>query len=284
MRLGFQQPMPFSRGLQKEILYICISGAATFVLFNISPFGFRQIGWLNLLGFSLISVLAGIVYLIFTHYLYEKYWSNRPWTLGWEIIHSLCFLIFIGICILLYGYLIHLTNLTLKDFFLYLFYTAVLGLIPVTIRAMLVRNWRLKNELAEAQKMNELLAFGLAKRKLATDEKIIELQDLSSKDTIEFSTQDLLYIEAAENYITVVWEDDHAIKKAMIRMTMKAAIKQIDDPLIVFCHRSFIVNLRRVRSIANSGGVSEIMLNGVERGVPMSRGNREEIRKRLGEF
>jgi len=276
--------MPFSRGLTRELFYICISGLAALLIFSVAPFGYNQIGWLNLLGFGLVSIVAGVVYVVSTHYLYNRYWGNRPWTLGWEILHSLCFLIFIGICILLYGYLINLTNLTLKDFFLYLFYTAVLGLIPVTIRAMLVRNWRLKNELAEAQKMNELLVQGLAKRKLATDERIIELQDLSSKDTIKFSTQDLLYIEAAENYITVVWEDDHTIKKAMIRMTMKAAIKQINDPLIVFCHRSWIVNLRRVRSISSQHSISSIVLNELEMAIPLSGKNRKEITNKLKAF
>src|SRR4030095_12127260 len=272
MRLRFHEPMPFSRGLSKEILFICISGAITLLVFYVSPFGIGQIGFLNLLGYSLVCIIAGIVYVITTHYLYEKYWSRRPWTVGWEIIHSLCFLLFIGICILIYGYLIHLTDLTPKDFFLYLFYTAVLGLIPVTIRAMLVRNWRLKNELAEAQKMNDLLA----KRKLATDERIIELEDASSKDIIKFSTQNLLYIEAAENYITVVWHDDNAVKKAMIRMTMKAAINQINDPLIVLSHRSFIVNLRKVQNISSQSGISSIKLNGVDTTIPLSNTNKKE--------
>jgi hypothetical protein len=280
MRIRLQQPMPFSRGLGREILYICISGAIALLIFYFSPFGFGNIGYLHLLGFGLVSVLAGIIYIISTHYLYEKYWEKREWTVGWEIIHSLCFLLFIGVCILLYGYLLRLTDLSVKDFFLYLFYTILLGLIPVTTRAVLVRNWRLKKELAEAQKMNELITG----RKLADDEKIIELRDASSKNPVKLSTHDLLYVEAAENYITVVWQQGHVIKKEMIRMTMKAANQQINDPLIVFCHRSFIVNLRKVQNIGSHSGVFSVILNGMDIAIPLSGTYKKEIKHRLNEF
>jgi hypothetical protein len=250
---------------------------AALLIFYIAPFGFARLGPLRLFGYGLVSVLAGVAYIISTHYLYEKYLGNRPWTVGWEIVHSLCFLLFIGICILMYGYLIHVTDLSYTTFLLYLLYTVILGLIPVTIRAVLVRNWRLKKELAEAQKMNELLA----RRKIATDEKMIALQDASSKDTLQLSTHDLLYLEAAENYITVVWKQDHLIKKEMIRMTMKTAIQQINDPLVVFCHRSYIVNLRRVQKITSQSGISYILLNGIETSIPLSNTYKKEINRKL---
>lgn len=272
--------MPFSRGLGKEVLYICISGAAALLIFYISPFGFGKIGYLNLLGFGLVSVLSGIIYIISTHYLYEKYWDKRQWTIGWEIIHSLFFLLFIAISILVYGYFLRLTDLSFKNFFLSIFYTVLLGLIPVTIRAILVRNWRLKKELAEAQKINTLLSG----RKLASDEKIIEIRDASSKNTLKLSTHELLYMEAAENYVTVIWEQGNIIKKEMLRMTMKAASKQINDHLIVFCHRSFIVNLRKVKNISSQSGVLSILLYGIETVIPLSGTYKKEIKQKLNEF
>lgn len=122
--------MPFSRGLGKEVLYICISGVVAILIFYVSPFGFAQLGPLYLLGFGVVSVLAGVVYVISTHYLYEKYWNSRLWTVGWEIIHSLCFLLFIGIGILLYGYFIHVTDLSFKNFLLSVFLYYNTGIDP----------------------------------------------------------------------------------------------------------------------------------------------------------
>ena len=64
-------------------------------------------------------------------------------------------------------------------------------------------------------------------------------------------------------------------------MTMKEAIKQINDPLIIFSHRSFIVNLRKVPNVSSKGGVSVIRLKGVERELPLSGTYREGIREKV---
>ena len=273
--------MPFSRGLKKEIIYICICGAfALLVFYLVHPFGFSSLSNLGLFGFGLVSVMAAILYVALAHLLYNAYWGHRDWTVGLEIIHSLFFLLFVGGSILVYGYLSHITDLTPESIFIYLFYTLLLGFIPVTIRALLVRNWRLKKDFSEAKKINELLA----NRKLASDEKIIELQPASSNDILKLSNYDLLFVEATENYITVAWEDDHTLKKQMIRMTMKEAIKQMNDPLITFSHRSFIINLRKVQKISSRSGISTITLKNTETPIPLSATYKKAIRQKLKEI
>ncbi|HEY6505084.1 MAG TPA: LytTR family DNA-binding domain-containing protein [Chitinophagaceae bacterium] len=273
--------MPFSRGLKKEILYICISGAfALLVFFLLHPLGYSRLTSPVLFGYGLVSVLAAILYVVLTHLLYNVYWGRRDWTVGLEIIHSLFFLLFVGGSILIYGYLSHITALNLKNILIYFFYTIALGFIPVTIRAVLVRNWRLKKDFSEAKKINELLT----NRKLASDEKMIELRPASSNDILKLSNYDLLFVEASENYITVVWESNHAIRKQMIRMTMKDAIKQMNDPLIVFSHRSFIINLRKVQKVSSQSGISTITLKNTETPIPLSGTYKKTIQQKLKEI
>jgi DNA-binding LytR/AlgR family response regulator len=142
---------------------------------------------------------------------------------------------------------------------------------------MLVRNWRLKKDLSETKKINELLA----RRKLASDEKIIDLRNAYSNDMLQLSNHGLLYIEAAENYITVVWETDHTIKKQMIRMTMKDAIKQINDPLVVFSHRSFIINLRKIQKVSFHAGTATVSLKSTEKSIPLSATYKKLIKQKL---
>jgi hypothetical protein len=273
--------MPFSRGLKKEVLYICICGVViTFLFYLLRPDRFSGLSNLVLIGYGLVSMLSAILYIVLAHILYNAYWGNRPWTVGLEIIHSLCFLLFVGAGILLFSYFSRVTDLSAKNILIYFFTTILLGFIPVTIRALLVRNWRLKKDVAEAQKINELLA----NRKIATDEKIIELKPTSSNEILSLRNYDLLYIEATENYITVFWENNHSIKKQMIRMTMKEAIKQINDPLIIFSHRSFIINLRKVQQVSSRGGVSVIVLKNVEILIPLSVTYKKMIKEKLGKI
>ena len=180
---------------------------------------------------------------------------------------------------MIYGYLIGLTRLSFNEAVLYLFYTLLLGIIPVSIRIMLVRNWRLKEDLNEAKKINALLA----NRRISTDEKIIEFQ-VSRNETLKLTNQDLIYIESTENYITVVWSNGNAIKKLMIRMTMKDAMKQINDPLIVFCHRSFIINLRKVLEIIPQSGTSVIVLKNIDNKIPVSNTYKSQIKQKIKEI
>jgi hypothetical protein len=281
MWLNLHEPMPFSRGLKKEVLYICISGAfALLVFYLLHPFGFSNLSNLALLGYGVVSVAAAIIFVVLTHLLYNIYWGHRKWTVGLEIFHSLCFLLFVGGSILIYGYLSHISDLSLKNILIYLLYTILLGFIPVTIRAMLVKNWRLKKDLSEAKKINELLT----NRKYAYDEKIIEFQYASSNDILKLINYDFLFVEAFENYITVVWENNHTIKKQMIRMTMKDAIKQMNDPLIVFSHRSFIINLRKVQKVSSNGGLSILWLKNIETSIPLSATFKKAIKQKLKEI
>jgi LytTr DNA-binding domain len=281
MWLNLHEPMPFSRGLKKEVLYICISGAFVLLVFYLlHPFGFSNLSNIALLGYGVVSIVAAIMYVVLTHLLYNLYWEHRKWTVGLEIFHSLFFLLFVGGSILVYGYLSHISDLSIKNILIYILYTILLGFIPVTIRAMLVKNWRLKKDLYEAKKINELLT----NRKRAFDEKIIEFQTASSNDILKLSNYDLLFVEATENYITVVWESNHIIKKQMIRMTMKDAITQMNDPLIVFSHRSFIINLRKVQKVFSQSGISTITLKNTERPIPLSSTHKKTIKQKLKEI
>jgi len=281
MRLNLHEQMPFSRGLRKEVMYICITGAFTLLAFYLlRPFRFSSLSNLALLGYGLVSVLAAIIYVVLTHFLYKTYGGNDNWNVGLEIIHSLFFLLFVGGSIMIYGYLSHISDLSIKNILIYILYTILLGFIPVTIRAVLVKNWRLKKDLSEAKKINELLT----NRKPASDEKIIEFQNASSNDILKLSNYDLLFVEATENYITVVWESNHTIKKQMIRMTMKEAIKQMNDPLIVFSHRSFIINLRKVQKVSSQSGISTITLKNPETPIPLSSTHKKAIKQKLKEI
>jgi cell division protein FtsB len=278
MWLNFYEPMPFSRGLRKEVLYICISGAIALLIFYLlHPFGLSNLG---LLGYGVVSVASAIMYVALTHLLYKFYWGHRNWTVGLEILHSLFFLLFVGGGIMTYGYLAHISDATLTNILIYLLYTVLLGFMPVTIRAMLVKNWRLKKDLSEAKKINELLS----NRKHALDEKIIEFRNKSSDDILKLSNYDLLFVEATENYVTVVWESNHTIKKQMIRMTMKEAIKQMSDPSIVFSHRSFIINLRKVQKVSSHAGISTITLKDTDISIPLSSTYKKEIKRKLNEI
>ena len=277
MRFFFQQSMPFSRGLKNEILYVCLSGICALVfLYLVRPFGFANLPDRLLLGFGIVSIAAALLYVFIAYLLYRRYFANKSWSVGLEIIHSLLFLLFVASAIMIYGGYVHIMELNAKNFLLSLFYTTLIGIIPVSIRAIMLRNWRLKKELADSKAIND----HLHNRQLMTDEKIIEFS-VSRNVQLKIMNQDLLYVESSENYITIVWNKDQTIKREMIRMTMKEAFGLINDPLIVFCHRSYIVNLRKAGKIVSQNGRASISLKDSDMQLPLSETYKAVVRQKL---
>lgn len=71
------------------------------------------------------------------------------------------------------------------------------------------------------------------------------------KGTLRLSVQqqDLLYLEAADNYVFIYHLHGEKVKKFMVRNSMRAFEAQFKDSSIIRCHRSFMVNIDKVRII-----------------------------------
>ena len=59
--------------------------------------------------------------------------------------------------------------------------------------------------------------------------------------------EDLVMVESADNYICVGYMTNDAVKKVMIRNTMKRIAEQFADTPVQRCHRSYMVNMDRVK-------------------------------------
>lgn len=82
----------------------------------------------------------------------------------------------------------------------------------------------------------------------------------------------LLIIESADNYVCVWYQNNGSVKKAMVRNTMKRVAEQLGDSNIRRCHRSYMVNLDRVKVLRREkdGIFIELGLDGVP-DIPISK-------------
>ena len=71
------------------------------------------------------------------------------------------------------------------------------------------------------------------------------------KGILRFSVkrEDLLYLEAADNYVLIHYLDGDKQLKYMIRTTLKRIEQEFSGKNLVRCHRSFIINIDHVRTI-----------------------------------
>ena len=181
------------------------------------------------------------------------------------------------------------------------------------------RSRYLAAELEETRQMNEQLkklqTLNTCAPRQTEDDLPIGDTDQDSQITLEGTTNehvtldisDLLYIEAVGNYVKIVSkqeksEPDLISEREQSRPTVKvcklqgneahanmlrATMKQMEDaleayPMIVRCHRAFMVNLAQVEQISSNSRAMQLVMRHSHDAIPVSRSNVNKLKELLG--
>ena len=146
------------------------------------------------------------------------------------------------------------------------------------------RSRYLTAELNETRQMNEKLQETQSSQVLKAATPLPDSITLngSTSETVKVSIQDLLYIETVGNYVKIYQLHDGKVRSDMLRATSK----QLEDdlsayPMIVRCHRAFLVNLQQVEEIVSKPGGMLLVIKHCGDAIPVSRSNMAQIKKRL---
>ena len=81
------------------------------------------------------------------------------------------------------------------------------------------------------------------------ENKMITFRDETEKMRFSIKSNDILYIESTDNYVTVYTNEERKLKKVMLRNTMKRLEKELEGTLIQRCHRSYMVNFENIKQV-----------------------------------
>ena len=115
----------------------------------------------------------------------------------------------------------------------------------------------------------------------ATPPRTITLTGTTS-ESVTLHVPDLLYIEAVGNYVKVYQWCDGEVRNDMLRATSK----QMEDdlrpyPMIVRCHRAFLVNLQQVEQIVSRSGAMQLVIKHCQETLPVSRSNTAQVKEAI---
>ena len=180
------------------------------------------------------------------------------------------------------------------------------------------RNRYLAAELEETRQLNEQLKKLQTETSLGSsyvrEEKITlnESRDTltltgTTNESVSLEISHLLYIEAVGNYVKIVSkreksEPDLISEREQSRPTVKvcqlqdndvqtnmlrATMKQMEDtlqayPMIVRCHRAFMVNLGQVEQISTNSRTMQLLMRHSHDAIPVSRSNVNKLKELLG--
>ena len=104
----------------------------------------------------------------------------------------------------------------------------------------------------------------------------------TTNESVTLQISHLLYIEAVGNYGKVSHLCDNQVHADMLRATMKQMEETLQGyPMIVRCHRAFLVNLSQVEQIVSHSGSTQLIVKHCHESLPVSRSNMSTIKEAL---
>ena len=135
------------------------------------------------------------------------------------------------------------------------------------------RSKYLAMELEETRLLNEEL-------KKMQEERVEELTLTgTTNESVTLQISRLLFMEAVGNYVKVSHLRDDQVHTDMLRATMKQMEETLQGyPMIVRCHRAFLVNLGQVEQIVSHSGSTQLLIKHCHESLPVSRSNMSQVR------
>ncbi len=104
----------------------------------------------------------------------------------------------------------------------------------------------------------------------------------TTNESVSLDITNLLYIEAVGNYMKVCQLLDGNVKTDMLRATSKQMEENLQAyPLIVRCHRAFLVNLGQVEQIVSNSRTMQLVMKHSHDAIPVSRSNMSQIKETI---
>ena len=253
------QPFPEEDNSKKYYLKLTIISlfVSLFILL-FKPFGLHRLGnliWTYAIIFGLITLLSSIVYDIIIKRIFRVKYTGPSFTLWKWLLSTLGLILFISIS----NYVFVRTTIIDSGLSLWnmIYATFIIGIFPIAFIGSLT-----------------VVAQSSKHQKIANDFKrnsSPQENDDGKKELIHnIPIENILFIEAKQNYVDINYIDDNELNIETIRSTL-TAIEKLSHNGLTRCHRSFLVNLDKILSVKGNAQGLKLFLNYGDLIVPVSR-------------
>lgn len=253
-----KQPIGFLNTKQDKWLFILFPAIfSPLFLLYFQPFGVNNYDPNNTITLVLVlavfsfgftsAVVIGVneFFLEPIFFMEKNWWQLIAWTAWTLLLASM-------ITFLNYNYLGNWHDWYWSSFIDFIWNVSVMTLIPISMVYFFLYHKSLKPQYTNV-------------------EKTLYFQSENGKEQLAFFYQDILFLEAQDNYVAIFYLDGQEVRKKLIRSSLKKIQQRMKDTLLLRCHRSYIVNLLQVEQIrGNTHGLTLSLRIGTQI-VPVSR-------------
>ena len=253
-----------------------ISAFIILFLFLFQPFGIENIHfpyrlWV-ILGYGLITQFSLLFNQFIVPKLFPSVFKEEKWTVRMQILWLLWNVLLISSINFYYSSLIFQAPKNISFFLLFIFYTFLIAIFPITIITIISFNRILQNNIKKITQHNQSLPEKSSKEKIVKKDNDLMIYSANKKDSVSIATSYFLYIESVANYITIYWTDNGVIKEGTLRNTLKNIETQLENlPNICRTHKAFMVNLNQIIEMNGNAQGYKLTLKNVSTKIPVSR-------------
>ncbi len=274
----FSQPYPLDAWLlSPRMKFIRSVGEGAFIalfLIIFQPFGASEWNDPNrhyyLLCYGLITTTVMLLMRFAITPAFPKFFSEEKWTIGREIFSILIIIVTIAAGNFTYEVLIFSNRFLLVNFLENIVMVLLVGAFPVAFGVVM-------NYVVQLKKYQNPISVKHYEESDAA--KLLIIIAENEKDTFEVGQNNLLFIESADNYAVIHFIENGTVKKELLRSSLTRLEDQIASEDVVRCHRSFIVNLKKVAEVTGNAQGYKFHLQTPELVVPVARKYSELVKR-----
>lgn len=262
------------------VLVAIVSLSLIFILSVFEPFNFTMgsIAHLGVLfGFTSVTFIGTTIVFVLFPRIFPKFYDPDTWTVGKNLFHYLFFLFFLSLLVAIMDLVIlpllggnEPIPFLYYPFFINVFATFTICLIPILLITFITQNRELKNNLQEAILLNKIVSER-NKPASSREEESIQLHG-TTREFVKVRADDIRYVEVSGNYVGVYFLQDKKIKHKLLRIPIKQMEEQLKAySMFVRCHRAFMVNINQISDISGNTQGCRLKLFDIPHEIPVSR-------------
>lgn len=265
-------------------IYLTVSLGIFFFILFFQPFDIHLQDFNNLLLF--IAGLGTIVFLLLCLFNIILPWYFPKIMSGVKHESTSVLLVNLLICIItslaFVFYLRYVGHVAMSMFIVFKIFLVCVT--PIAILMIIAENQSIKHQLYTLREKNIKLSL-LIEDDNKQPADIIQFFSDNKSENFTLSTNDILLIKSAENYVEIVHKEMESSKRKLIRTTLKNIEEHLKKyPQFTRCHRTCIVNTKYVLELTKNYQGYKLKVHNYYEEVPVSRQYLLNVREALGTF
>jgi len=268
---NLNQPYPFNNNFKHNVKTIgLVSMGFVLIVLYFQPFGINFLRSANdgyfVLAAGVLSALTLLANTLLLPGLLPSIFDPDKWTIRKEMIWNIW--LFLNLFVIIFLLVWYVRKVDFTD--LPIFRTGALALLPLVLFNIINYNHSLKDKVVSV--IDSGKHWLLEEKQHHTKAREIEIIAENGKDVFKAPLESVILFHSSGNYIEIFLRQNQGYRKKLFRQTLANVENYLKDvPDFKKCHRCWLVNTKKVKSISGSSKGYYLIIEDCDFKIPVSR-------------